>query len=87
MSHGIFIRTEVYGHEAVVRPKSKKAVKEAVKADPSKVALEDTSFGYGYNGPVSAAPNGRYDFVGPNPQTNRKFYGYIVVRDGAVKVL
>ena len=64
------------------RPKSKKAVKEAVAADPSRVRLEGTSMtGNDYDGPVSEAPPGRYHFVGPDPYRKRNFYGTITVAD------
>lgn len=60
------------------RPKSKKEVKEQVALDPSKVRLEATSmFGNEYDGPVSEMPDGQATFVGPDPHTNRKFYGTI----------
>lgn len=68
------------------RPKSKKAVKEAVAAG-ERVELEATSmFGNEYGGPVSEAPDGRYNFVGPDPHTDRKFYGTVTVTGGKVKV-
>lgn len=68
---GIFVRYE--------RPKSKKAVKEAVAADPHNVVIEATSlFGNEYGGPVSEMPDHtRITFVGPDPYTSRKFYGTI----------
>lgn len=70
------------------RPKSKKAVKEAILADPSRVSLEATSlFGNEYDGPVADAPPGTYHFVGPDPYTSRKFYGSITVApDRSIKV-
>jgi hypothetical protein len=69
------------------RPKSKKEIREAVAADPSRVRLEATSmFGNEYNGSLSDAPNGTYTFVGPDPYTKRMFYGNITVRDGKVTV-
>lgn len=69
------------------RPASKKAVKEAIAADPTKVRLEATSmFGNEYDGPVSEAPQGTYTFVGPDPSTSRKFYGTIKVTSSAIKV-
>lgn len=69
------------------RPKSKKAVREAIAAGEL-VSLEATSmFGNEYDGPVSEAPPGRYDFVGPDPYNARNFYGSITVKsDGTVKV-
>lgn len=69
------------------RSPSKKAVREAVAADPSRVRLEATSvFGNEYDGPVSKAPDGRYSFVGPDPYRNRRYYGTIVVSDGKITV-
>lgn len=60
------------------RPVSKKAVKEAVRNDPSKVRIEATSmFGNEYDGNVENMPIGSVTFVGPDPYTSRKFYGTI----------
>lgn len=69
------------------RPKSKKAVKEAVAAG-GRVSLEATSMlGREYEGPVSEAPAGTYHFVGPDPYRARNFYGTIVVKaDGKIVV-
>lgn len=65
------------------RPKSKKEVKEAIAADPSKVRVEATSlFGNEYDGPVSGIVAGAsITFVGPDPHTSRKFYGTIKKTD------
>lgn len=69
------------------RPKSKKEIREVVALDAEIVSLEATSlFGNEYDGPVSEAPNGRYDFVGPDPYTSRKFYGTITVNGERVTV-
>jgi len=69
------------------RPKSKKAVKEALADPTASVRLEATSmFGNEYDGDVYAAPAGRYDFVGPDPYTKRNFYGSITVSASGVKV-
>jgi hypothetical protein len=69
------------------RPKSKKAVKEAVADDPSRVRIEATSlFGNEYDGSVSDAPDGTYTFVGPDPYRKRNFYGTIKVAGGKVTV-
>lgn len=74
MTQGIWINGE--------RPKSKKAVKEAIAEDPSRVRLEATSLmGNEYDGPVSGAPAGTHDFVGPDPYTKRNFYGNIIVTE------
>lgn len=68
------------------RPKSKKAVKEALAAGES-VQLEATSvFGNEYSGPVSLAPPGTYAFVGPDPYRARNFYGTITVTADKVTV-
>ncbi len=68
------------------RPRSKKAVKEAIAAG-HQVNIEATSvFGNEYDGPVEDAPDGTYTFVGPDPYTARKFYGTITKRNGTVKV-
>lgn len=77
---GIFIGFE--------RPKSKKAVKEAIAENPARVRIEATSFfGNEYDGLVADAPPGRYDFVGPDPHISRNFYGNIIVKDdGSVTV-
>lgn len=67
---GIFVNFE--------RPKSKKAVREAVAACGN-VTLEATSFfGNEYDGPVRNAPDGTYYFVGPCPHTKRNFYGQVI---------
>lgn len=70
------------------RPKSKKEVKDLVKAgEAAHITVEATSFfGNEYEGPLSLAPDGRIDFVGPNPHTSRKFYGNLFIRDGKVTV-
>ena len=68
------------------RPKSKKAIKEALIAG-DEVALEATSvFGNEYDGLVTDAPNGDYTFVGPDPYTKRNFYGTLTVRGDKVNV-
>lgn len=69
------------------RPKSKKAVKEAVSSFPNTVRLERTSvFGNEYDGPISDAPDGTYTFVGPDPYNSRKFYGTIKKDSKGIRV-
>jgi hypothetical protein len=69
------------------RPKSKKEIKEAIVANPESVQIEATSvFGNEYDGLVSNAPDGTYTFVGPDPYTDRKFYGTITKKSGKVTV-
>lgn len=74
---------------AFKRPKTKKALREAVKLDPARVTLERTSMftDTEYDGPVSEAPEGEYTFVGPDPYINRRFYGRIVIRGGVIQVV
>lgn len=66
------------------RPKSKKAVKEAVNDNPARVSIESTSMFGGFDGPITEAPVGSYSFVGPDPYSDRKFYGTIVKTHGTV---
>lgn len=79
MTQGLYVNGQ--------RPKSKKAVKEAIAAE-DRVALEATSlFGNEYDGSVYLAPVGTYSFVGPDPYNKRNFYGTITVgQDGKVTV-
>jgi hypothetical protein len=76
---GIFIRHS--------RPASKKAVREAIAADPASVTIEATSlFGNEYDGPVDEMPEGKVLFVGPDPYTKRNFYGSIERRGSRITV-
>ena len=71
------------------RPKSKKEVIAAVKANPKTVSLEATSlFGSEYNGPITEMPVNKMVFVvGPDPYTARNFYLNITRKeDGTFKV-
>ena len=68
------------------RPKTKKAIKDAIAADPATVDIESTSMFGGYSGSVANAPDGSYPFVGPDPYTKRSFYGTITKRDGKITV-
>lgn len=78
MTQGIFVNGQ--------RPKSKKAIKEAVAAGEL-VTLEATSvFGNEFAGDVNAAPEGTYYFVGPDPYRARNFYGNVVVKGGKVTI-
>jgi len=72
------------------RPKSKKQVKEAMRDDPQSVTWDCTDM-FGpwidctHRGDL--LPDGLNDtFVGPDPYTDRKFYGQIKVQGGKVKV-
>lgn len=69
---GIFIKGN--------RPKSKKAIREAVAEDPKSVRIEATSLfaGTEYDGTVEDLPFGKVvTFVGPDPYKTRNFYGSI----------
>ena len=67
---GIYIKNK--------RPTSKKEVRQVASISPGDIQLEATSvFGNEYNGSIANAPDGAYPFVGPDPYTNRKFYGTI----------
>jgi hypothetical protein len=71
-----------------VRPKSKKAVKEAIAHNPTNVRIEATSvFGNEYDGTVADLPEGsKVYFVGPDPYTKRNFYGSIERSGGKVVI-
>lgn len=70
------------------RPKTKTAVKHAVAAgELDRILIEATSlFGNEYDGPLTEAPDGEYHFVGPNPYSDRRFYGTITKRGDKVTV-
>ena len=74
------------------RPKSKKAVREALVQDPTSVRIEATSMfgdGYGgeYAGRASDAPIGvPIYFVGPDPYTRRNFYGQLIRTERGFKL-
>lgn len=70
------------------RPKSKKAVREAIAADSRTVRIEATSwFGNEYSGPASNLPsNYTVHFVGPDPHTKRSFYGTLKWKNGKLSV-
>jgi hypothetical protein len=69
---GVFIQGQ--------RPKSKKAIKEALANSPNSVTWEATSlFGNEFGGYASDMPEGRpIHFVGPDPYRKRNFYGSAV---------
>jgi hypothetical protein len=58
------------------RPKSKKEIKDAVKANElDRISVEATSFfGNEYEGELTGAPAGTITAVGPDPHTKRNFY-------------
>ena len=64
------------------RPKSKKAVKEAVATAPETVTVEVTSmFSDDPGGDITeyVERKGGFTFVGPDPYTKRSFYGTVKV--------
>jgi hypothetical protein len=79
MTQGLYI--------GMARPKSKKAVKEAI-AGGMAVYAEATSFHGGeYEGPVDCMPVGeKVVFVGPDPHRDRRFYGTIAMTAKGLKV-
>lgn len=77
----------LYVHGA--RPKSKKAIREELAANgTANIRVEATSFfGNEYEGRLDDAPIGtKVEFVGPNPHTDRRFYGRLIVTDKGVKL-
>lgn len=63
------------------RPKSKKEVREAIARLPESVQIEATSlFANEFDGLASDMPEGRISFVGPDPYTDRRFYGTLTRR-------
>lgn len=85
MTQGFFIVDEAAGKWR--RPKSKKELREAIADLPQGVEVEATSWhGDEYGGILSEAPNGTIVFCGPDPHSDRRFYGTVVVKDGTFKV-
>lgn len=71
------------------RPKTKRAMREAIADAPHTVRIEATSwFGDEYDGSIVNMPCGTtVYFVGPDPHTKRSWYGSIVRNnDGKVVV-
>lgn len=68
------------------RPRTKKALKDALASDGA-VSLEATSlFGNEYDGPIESAPDGKYYVVGPDPVRARTWYAEIIVSNGKITV-
>ena len=80
---GIYIKA--YGIKR--RPKSKKEIKEFVDS-PECIIVEATAWmpHKEYDGPLSEMPDGSITFVGPNPHSDRRYYGTITKKDGRVVV-
>jgi hypothetical protein len=68
MTQGVYVRG--------FRPKTKKALREAIESDPSSVSLEATSiFGNEYGGSILHMPEGKTVYiVGPDPARKRSWY-------------
>jgi hypothetical protein len=90
VSHGVFINGQ--------RPKSKKAIKEAI-ANGGIVVFENTSAFGGQDLTVDGLTGLLYEadgtklavsspiaFVGPDPYRDRRFYGTVEVKGGKVVV-
>lgn len=71
-----------------LRVKSKRAIKEAIVNGTPHVDLEATSFfGNEYEGDVRNMPEGEtIYFVGPNPHSDRRFYGTITRKGDKITV-
>ena len=67
---------------------SKKALKEAVQADPSKVFFYSTSpLGATYDGYLDKMPEGvTLQVTGPDPFKARKWYASVKLVNGVIKV-
>lgn len=80
MSYGVFINGQ--------RPKSKKQVLEAMKADPASVLWQNDAIMGPHAGEMfqgDELPGDISDtFCGPDPHTSRKFYGQIITTGGKV---
>lgn len=67
---------------------TKKALKEAIKEDPSMVYLYSTSaVVQGWSGQASELPEGMtFNVVGPDPYANRSWYASVKNNNGKVTV-
>lgn len=81
---GIFVQTEA----GIRRPKSKKEIKDLLAIDPNNVGIEATSsFGNEFGGSAKDLPVGaKVSFVGPDPYTDRRFYGTLKNNNGKLVV-
>lgn len=71
------------------RPATKKALREAIAADPSRVTFEATSlFGDEYDGPADGLPDGVTVYVtGPDPYRRRNWYAAVQRGKGGTLVV
>ena len=81
---GIYVR--IPDTSRFTRPKSKKAIREAIR-DPRDVVIEVTRFGHEREiSLVNILDGEEFHFVGPDPYRDRRFYGTIGKRNGKVYV-
>jgi hypothetical protein len=67
--------------------KSKRALREAIAADASKVIFYGTSVSSTYYGRVSDIKDGMtYQVVGPDPERSRKWYATVEKKNGKIRV-
>lgn len=86
MTAGLFIFAGD-GFGRLRRPKSKKEVKEVAAADPSRIVVENTSLYGGFEGGANGLEVGEsITFVGPDPYTDRAFFGTITRTAKGIKV-
>jgi hypothetical protein len=67
-------------------PKSKKAIKDAVKSGATVTGESVSPFNAPVYGTLDSLPDGNYTFAGPDPFTRRNFYGQVIVSRGKVTV-
>lgn len=66
--------------------KTKKALKEAIAANPDEVYLYSTSAFGGWSGMASALPEDmKFNVVGPDPYKNRSWYATVTRVNGEAK--
>lgn len=79
MTQGLFV--------GMTRPKSKKAVKEAVASGFAVYAEATSLHGGEFEGLIYGLPEGeKVVFVGPDPYRDRRFYGTITKKNGLLRV-
>jgi hypothetical protein len=79
--------TEIHVRVDGADAKSKKAVKDALKAGVVVTGETVSQFNDWQHEPLHNLTPGSYVFAGPNPYTNRRFYGQVLVDpDGKVTV-
>lgn len=69
-----------------IRPKSKKALREAMAADPSTVSFDRTAIGFDGSGYQAPAEGISIQVTGPDPYNDRRWYATVTVKNGVIKV-